>query len=919
VYFSVNESFLATITNPINTPYNTTDLTVNVSTNANADTCLIDLDSKGNSTMDNTSATAWYYDLSSLSESAHNLSVWCNNSAGTLSSTATGLFTIDLTKPTITVTSPANTTYGTTVVFNATTDETVASCTYSLDGATNTTMSGSTTVWSKSNTSMTNGAHNVNFYCNDLAGNINSTATTYFTVDATPPVLTIYSPINTTYGSTSILVNLSADENLSTCSVCDAHGCGVVPSMNAPVYSTTLTNVSEGQHNYTISCSDLYGNSAGQDITLRVDLTPPTVTLTTPANNTWSQSGTVDFKFNVGDVSNIATCRLNTAYASTDNGTAVSKTSVNTINQAMASPIENDNIYWYVNCTDTAGNTGMSATRILKADDQIPDVSIDYPANSQQFNTRMIPINVSTLETYPAKLKVNANSVVVYNGNYSSGSSEKTINYTFPADGTYNLTAFANDSAGNNNSASLVSIFIDSTAPVITNVTAVNITNSSAGIIAITNENSSCTLYHGTDSSSLSSDGTMGLFVFMGGPNHDLTLNSLDEGTLYYHKVSCNDRLGNNANSSIYNFTTEATQTATINNATPTNITINNTENGVESPAVQIEVVTNTTVNATINFTPLNNNPTNATFSVPRLGTYYSIESQGLNGSNIKWMIITVYYNDSDIPAGVNESKLRLYWYNNTSGSWEIVNPGGVDTVNNYIWGNTTHFSLYALAEEKVTETPTQGGGGGGLGGGGGMPSVGANYTTNLDTAIASEQSMKVNDVVAFILGGGQHSAKLLSLTSISAVVEVSSKPINVTLLLGLPTKVDVNGDGSAELKLMLTSVTNGVANITFENIATVITTGQAVTPITPAGPVTGITGGVSPVKVAENVPSAVTDVRKIVTSIAVAAAIIGLIIYAIRMRKEEATLPLSSVKKARKEERVKPTFSSVKKARKNF
>jgi hypothetical protein len=268
------------------------------------------------------------------------------------------------------------------------------------------------------------------------------------------------------------------------------------------------------------------------------------------------------------------------------------------------------------------------------------------------------------------------------------------------------------------------------------------------------------------------------------------------------------------------------------------------------------------------------------------MGTYYDITSDGLNGSNINWVFIKIYYSDSDLPPGVSETRLRLYWYNSTSSSWEIINPSGVNTVANYVWANTTHFSFFSLAEEKVTETPTQGGGGGT---GGGMPSVGANYTANLDTTATSEQSMTVNDVVIFTLGGGQHSAKLLSLTSISAVVEISSTPINATLLLGLPTKVDVNGDGSADLKLMLTSVTNGVAKITFENIVAVTPTGQAVTPITPVeGPVAGITGGVSPIKEVGKAPAAVIDIRKIVVSAILATVMIGLIIYALRMRKEE-------------------------------
>ena len=94
----------------------------------------------------------------------------------------------------ITINSPANTTYGASVWFNVTLNESTDWCGYSLDGATNISMSNDTTThFYAQNTTMIEGSHNVTFSCNNTAGDMNSTAITeYFTVDTTCPNATSY-------------------------------------------------------------------------------------------------------------------------------------------------------------------------------------------------------------------------------------------------------------------------------------------------------------------------------------------------------------------------------------------------------------------------------------------------------------------------------------------------------------------------------------------------------------------------------------------------------------------------------------------------------------------------------------------------------------------------------------------------------
>jgi hypothetical protein len=98
---------------------------------------------------------------------------------------------LDVAPPLVTIQSPTNTTYTTTSVWaNVTLNEAGSWCGRSLDGAANVTMTNSTGNYNNQMTSLGQGSHNVRFYCNDTAGNMNGSSSNikYFTVDTTPPL-----------------------------------------------------------------------------------------------------------------------------------------------------------------------------------------------------------------------------------------------------------------------------------------------------------------------------------------------------------------------------------------------------------------------------------------------------------------------------------------------------------------------------------------------------------------------------------------------------------------------------------------------------------------------------------------------------------------------------------------------------------
>lgn len=90
--------------------------------------------------------------------------------------------TVDATPPEISILSPQNTTYSTTnVSLIFTVNETTDWMGYSLDGQTNVTIIGNTTL-----TGLSNGPHLLKVYANDTCGNMGSDDI-YFTVDYQKP------------------------------------------------------------------------------------------------------------------------------------------------------------------------------------------------------------------------------------------------------------------------------------------------------------------------------------------------------------------------------------------------------------------------------------------------------------------------------------------------------------------------------------------------------------------------------------------------------------------------------------------------------------------------------------------------------------------------------------------------------------
>ena len=123
--------------------------------------------------------------LTGLSEGNHQITVYANDSANNFALNNSYFIQIDNTIPALEINSPEAITYTTSyILFNitATDDLGVSSCTYSLDDNSNISLTNSEGNYWTRTPSVSDGSHDITFYCTDTSGNIASLSRS-FTLD----------------------------------------------------------------------------------------------------------------------------------------------------------------------------------------------------------------------------------------------------------------------------------------------------------------------------------------------------------------------------------------------------------------------------------------------------------------------------------------------------------------------------------------------------------------------------------------------------------------------------------------------------------------------------------------------------------------------------------------------------------------
>ena len=186
----------ATVSSPANTTLSQNSTTAEIVLNEAGDNASYCLDvCSSNTTMTKLSSTLFTSAIVNLTNGAHTLTFYFNDTVGNLDN-ATRSFTVDTTlndttAPVITVRSPINGTYFNTssITLNVTTDEVLSIAQYLLNATSyQNLLNHSGTQWNTTVT-LAEGIHNISFRANDTSGNRNTgnTSLIFFFVDMTAP------------------------------------------------------------------------------------------------------------------------------------------------------------------------------------------------------------------------------------------------------------------------------------------------------------------------------------------------------------------------------------------------------------------------------------------------------------------------------------------------------------------------------------------------------------------------------------------------------------------------------------------------------------------------------------------------------------------------------------------------------------
>ena len=86
------------------------------------------------------------------------------------------------------------------------------------------------------------------------------------------------------------------------------------------------------------------------------------------------------------------------------------------------------------------------------------------------------------------------------------------------------------------------------------------------------------------------------------------------------------------------------------------------------------------------------------------IGIYLDIS---LNDGNLEWCYIKIIYDN--IPEKIKPGNLKLYYWNDDKDIWVLTEKTGVETLDNYVWANVTHLTIFAPRDSNYNKPVNSG------------------------------------------------------------------------------------------------------------------------------------------------------------------------------------------------------------------
>ncbi|WP_161969752.1 DUF2341 domain-containing protein [Candidatus Methanodesulfokora washburnensis] len=393
-------------------------------------------------------------------------------------------FTVDVTPPSVSLTSPANATVVTTSSF------TLQWSSSDANGISSqilyvTYPSGSTSSFTldSSYTSYTVSSADGKFYWQikaiDNAGNSKLSEKRLVYVDTAAPSVSLSSPLNASVITTStVTLQWSSTDSTGISSqvlyVTYPNGTVKQYSLSATATSYTITSP-DGKLYWQVKATDLGGHTTtSAQWMFYIDTLAPSVSLNSPSNGTVQKSATVTLQWSSTDAAGISSQVLYVTYPN-----ATTK-QYSLSGSASSYSITSDDglIYWQVKATDLGGHSTTSAKWCFVVDTRLPAApSLTSPANNSQFLTNQITLQWSDSDYDVMQTQLEVTLVgggYSYTKTYNSRSGSETLAFT--QEGTYKWHVTAVDYAYNRRDSGVYyfTVFLGSVVPL-------NLTGNSTG------------------------------------------------------------------------------------------------------------------------------------------------------------------------------------------------------------------------------------------------------------------------------------------------------------------------------------------------------------------------------------------------------------------------------------------------------
>ncbi|MFC2135430.1 DUF2341 domain-containing protein, partial [Bacteroidota bacterium] len=310
---------------------------------------------------------------------------------------------------------------------------------------------------SVSNTSLyDDGYYDITVNCTDTTSEQASTNITVKIVNS-PPTINLVSPDNNSNFTTSrnVTFTWNAISDVGSSLLCNVYLNGDLNVSNAVSQdgentNRTVENLADGVYAWNVSCSVQGGPSNFSETRIvNVDLTPPTINLNTPAQNSYEPNSEVNFTYTPTDTFNISSCEVIVDGTVNKTNTSITNSIANsfTIGGFTEGPHT-----WSVNCTDVHGFEGNSTTRNFNVDLNDPSITLSNPLPDQTFIGGDVQFNYTAFDSLSTTLTCD----IIVNGfvednDYSATNGTPAIRNLVLGDGFKEWHVNCTDDSGRSN------------------------------------------------------------------------------------------------------------------------------------------------------------------------------------------------------------------------------------------------------------------------------------------------------------------------------------------------------------------------------------------------------------------------------------------------------------------------------------